>query len=193
MNKQKKDSAAETSEQFIQDQLAELRAGNQEAFGNIVNIYLPRLKSMARIILRSEHDVEDVVQESLFRAYNALDKFRGEAKLSTWLCRIVVNQAKNYVQRKYRKNEILWSDTQEDLLMNIFSVKQAEYGKKDLQESVNFEINQLSNKSKTILLLRLKGLKYSEIAEMQNCSIGTVKSQLARIRNKLKQNMKKYL
>ena len=188
MNKVDTSSPEEMTDRMLEQLLCELYTGNKEVFGCLASYYQPKLKAMARIFLHSEYDVEDVVQESLIRAYNALDKFRGEAKLSTWLCRIVINQAKNHIQQKYRKYEVLWDDNKE---MQAIFEEDGDGGsaEKYLQETVLYEINQLPEKLRKTLLLRLSGLKYSEISEKLNCSIGTVKSQLARARSKLKNKL----
>ena len=85
--------------------LAQLRAGDADAFGLAVQRYGGRMLATARRFLNNEHDAEDAVQEAFASAFRALDKFNGEAMLSTWLYRIVVNAALVQLRSKKRRGE----------------------------------------------------------------------------------------
>ena len=103
MNGQNNNYEHEKSADELKEYIKEFSAGNKDAFDEIVRYQLPQLKNLAKIILNSPHDAEDVVQEALIKAYRSLDRFRGDAKITTWLCRIVINQAKNSLNSNYKR------------------------------------------------------------------------------------------
>lgn len=94
MSNRKKEAVSEIAVQQLQQQLEALRNVSKEAFDFIANFYMSHLKAMAGTVLKSEQDAEDTVQEALIRAYKSLESFRGESRISTWLCRIVLNRPK---------------------------------------------------------------------------------------------------
>lgn len=194
MSNRKKEAVSEIAVQQLQQQLEALRNGSKEAFDFIANFYMPHLKAMAGTVLKSEQDAEDTVQEALIRAYKSLESFRGESRISTWLCRIVLNLAKNRLHDKYHKNEVLLEDLpNKELLEELLPTVPGEYEAVIFRESIFYEISQLPESWRSIVLLRLQGLSYKEIAERRKCSIGTVKSYLSRARRSLKNNLGKYL
>lgn len=194
MSNRKKESVSEIAVQQLQQQLEALRNGSKEAFDFIANFYMPHLKAMAGTVLKSEQDAEDTVQEALIRAYKSLESFRGESRISTWLCRIVLNQAKNRLQDKYHKNVVLLEDLlDKKLLEELLPAVPGEYETEIFRESIFYEISQLPESWRSIILLRLEGLSYQEIADCRKCSVGTVKSYISRARRSLKKNLEKYL
>jgi RNA polymerase sigma-70 factor (ECF subfamily) len=85
--------------------LAQLRAGDEGAFGLVVQRYGGRMLATARRFLNNEHDAQDAVQEAFASAFRALDKFNGDAMLSTWLHRIVVNASLVQLRSRRRRSE----------------------------------------------------------------------------------------
>ena len=194
MGEHKKEAVSEIVVQQLQQQLEALRSGRNEAFDFIAKFYIPHLEAMASTVLKSKQEAEDTVQEALIRAYRSLESFRGESRISTWLCRIVLNQAKNRLHDKYHKNEVLLEDLpNKKLLEELLPTVPGEYEAVIFRESIFYEISQLPESWRSIVLLRLEGLSYREIAERKKCSIGTVKSYLSRARRSLKNNLEKYL
>lgn len=181
------------------------RNGDINAFEAIVSRYYQRLYQTALAILNSHHDAEEVTQDALMKAYRALPGFRGESMLLTWLCRIVINQAHN----KYHWNRRRGSDVnlslsrppepggdqqQEDF--NIPDLRHTPI--RDLQNAelgilLNQEIALLPESLRETMQLRhLQNLSYEEIATMQNCQLGTIKSRLSRGRDMLLKKLKVY-
>ena len=85
--------------------IAQLRAGDQAAFEHVVRTYGGRLLAVTRRIVGTEEDARDVVQDAFMNAFKSLDKFEGNAKLSTWLHRIAVNAALMKLRTRKRKPE----------------------------------------------------------------------------------------
>ena len=128
MNGQNNNYEHEKSADELKEYIKEFSAGNKDAFDEIVRYQLPQLKNLAKIILNSPHDAEDVVQEALIKAYRSLDRFRGDAKITTWLCRIVINQAKNSLNSNYKRKTVFLEDqtNQERLKSAVFGMEEAD-------------------------------------------------------------------
>ena len=177
----------------IQKNIEEFRSGNKEAFNFIAEYYLPKFKAFARTLTNCEHDADDAVQETLIKAYNNLDKFRGEASLSTWFCKILLNQVKT-IYLKQKRFDALVTDYKHCGLIDKFSAAAVQIcNSNDLCRMICCRIRELPPGLRDVLLLWLKGLKYSEIAVTLHCPLGTVKSQLSRARTKLQKLLEQSL
>ena len=167
-----------------------IRAVDKATFNFIVKYYMPKLKAIARNRLDSGMDADDAVQETLILAYRNLEAFRGNALLSSWLCSILINQVNNHYRNRKRWNLLLEDYKSTCISKNYATDRAAEYESADLCSAIYKKISELPVAPRMALLLWLRGLKYSEIAARNNCSIGTVKSQLARARKHLKKLLK---
>jgi len=176
--------------------LARLRAGDNDAFELIVQRYGGRMLATARRFLNNEHDAQDAVQEAFASAFRALDKFNGDAMLSTWLHRIVVNAALVQLRSKRRRGEqplekllprfdqdgewiddpVTWTDATETILE-----------RRDSREMVRRCIERLPEKYRSVLLLRdIEELDTDEAALSLSVTANTVKVRLHRARQALK-------
>ncbi len=178
--------------------VAEFKNGNQEAFDEIVTRHSERLYRTAYALLDSHHDAEEVVQEAFLRAYRALNNFRGDSSVSTWLQRIVTNLSRNKFQWNKRRGSevtrsisgIMKSDSggeYEDILIpdNKLSPER-EMNNRDITEGVSWAISQLPERLRPVVTLRyLHNYSYDEIAKALDCNIGSVKSRLSRSRELL--------
>ena len=191
MNGQNNNYEHEKSADELKEYIKEFSAGNKDAFDEIVRYQLPQLKNLAKIILNSPHDAEDVVQEALIKAYRSLDRFRGDAKITTWLCRIVINQAKNSLNSNYKRKTVFLEDqiNQERLKSAVFGMEEAD-SENASRENLMDAINQLPEKYQSVVKMRLAGLSYNEIAASKNCSAGTIKSQLSRAKKLLREKLR---
>jgi len=194
---------AERSTVAAEDVLVQkARRGDREAFDQLMERHLPKVWGMVWRILRHREDSEDVVQEVFLAAYQALPEFRGEASLSTWLCRIAVTRALNHVDRAAEKMRRA-SQSLED-----FSVRPrnpgaarpglqiADRGPSPLQELEARELarrlseclSRLPPAWRTVIALRdVDSLAYEEISGVLGIALGTVRSRLARARLALRQ------
>lgn len=190
------------TEDDIKILIEEFRNGNQEAFEKLMRIYHPQLLGAARNFTASASDADDVLQDAMLRAFAALPKFRGESQLGTWLYRIVLNCANSFLRKKQR-NYKLQSELQIETA-NLYSGKK--FGKIDYyslhirrimsKESlalVKAEIAKLPSKKQKLLQLHYEQeLSYREISQKLNCSEGTVKAAIHRIKRLLHQKLKEY-
>lgn len=185
--------------------IARVKAGDEEAFDQVIDRYGPRLYQTACAILGSHHDAEEVVQDALVKAYRALPKFRGESQLLTWLCRIVINQAHNkYHWNRRRGSEVNLSlsrppepggdQEQEDFnLPDERHSPERVLANAELGELLIREIDRLPESlHETMVLRHLQHFAYEDIARIQCCRIGTIKSRLSRGRDILLKRLKKY-
>lgn len=166
------------------DLLERARCGDIEAFEQLIlenQNYIYNV--IFRIILKKE-DAMDLTQETLIKAYINLRKFRGNSSFKTWLYRIAVNTAMDYIRKK--------NGIEDELIeMQDFKTPEDIIDKKATREIIMRELNTLQAEYKIILVLRdIEGLSYNEIAEVTNLTLGTVKSRLSRARNILKERLK---
>lgn len=148
-------------------------------------------RTLARI-LGSRENLEDLAQEVFLRLYRALPAFRGEALISTYLYRIVINVAKDELKRKIREEKPLHSISDEDegwneRLAHPSLNAEQELEQREFSEMVNAELEQLSLVEKTVLILyHQEERSYEQIAEVLRMPMGTVRTHLHRGRKKLK-------
>ena len=192
MGKRPQEDQSQDISSNISEYLEEFKSGRTEVFNIIAEYYLPKLRAFACTLMYSKHDVDDAIQETLIRAYKNLNKFRGDAALSTWLCKILLNQVKTEYSKQQRLQN-LQSEYQQSGLPEKFSTAAArECASGDFCQIIHSEIKKLPPAYSKILTLWLNGLTYSEIALHNNCSMGTVKSQLSRARRRLQHQLDKY-
>ncbi|MBE6369716.1 MAG: sigma-70 family RNA polymerase sigma factor [Lentisphaerae bacterium] len=179
------------------------KSGDNSAFEEIVSRYYQRLYQTALAILSSHHDAEEVTQDAFIKAYRALPGFRGESLLLTWLCRIVINQAHNkYHWNRRRGSEVNMSlsrppEPGSDQQQEDFDIPDNRYS--PARELQNIELGSLLDKEirqlpeslrETMRLRHLRNLAYEEIAAIQHCQLGTIKSRLSRGRELLLKRLK---
>ena len=179
-----------SDQNLLDEQLVErVQRGDKNAFNLLVQKYQHKVVNLVARYVNNPGDVPDVAQEAFIKAYRALPTFRGESAFYTWLYRIAVNTAKNYLTSQGRRPPS--SDVEAD---------EAEYygGGEALQEVATPEnlaltdeikrtvftaIEALPEDLRTAITLReMEGLSYEEIAEIMDCPVGTVRSRIFRAR-----------
>lgn len=174
------------------DQLLVERAqhGDKHAFELLVSKYQRKLARLLSRFIRDPAEVEDVAQEAFIKAYRALPSFRGDSAFYTWLYRIGINTAKNYLVAMGRRAPTTTEfDTEEaenfeggELLHDI-NTPESELLTKEIARTVNEAMEALPEELKTAIMLReIEGLSYEDIANIMNCPIGTVRSRIFRAR-----------
>ena len=167
-----------------------VQRGDKRAFDLLVAKYQRKLFRLLSRLIRNPAEIEDVAQEAFIKAYRALPNFRGESAFYTWLYRIAINTAKNYLVAQGRRaptqtetdiedaenfedgDSLRTEDTPDRMLLS-----------KQVAEAVNRAIERLPEELRTAIVLReLEGLSYDEIAMSMNCPIGTVRSRIFRAR-----------
>ncbi len=166
------------------------QAGDKKAFGLLVEKYHRKLGRLLSRMVRDQTEVEDVVQESFIKAYRALHNFRGDSAFYTWLYRIGINTAKNYLVSLGRKPQVLQDVEIEDVEnfeggseMRSMETPETAMATKQIAQTVNDAVAGLPDDLRTAITLReLEGLSYEEIAAIMQCPIGTVRSRIFRAR-----------
>lgn len=167
-----------------------VQSGEQEAFGLLVSKYQRKLLRLVMRFVRDSAEAEDVTQEAFIKAYRALPGFRGESAFYTWLYRIGVNTAKNWLVARGRRmptvSEISTDDTTdigEGGLLRDDATPEQIMMSKQIGETVNAAMDALPEDLRTAIALReIEGLSYEEIAQVMDCPIGTVRSRIFRAR-----------
>ncbi|MFN3628680.1 MAG: RNA polymerase sigma factor RpoE [Casimicrobiaceae bacterium] len=182
------------SDRAIDQELVErVQAGDRKAFDLLVIKYQRKVQRLISRYIRDSGEIDDVTQETFIKAYRALANFRGESAFYTWIYRIAINCAKNYLASPGRRivpASELESDDEEDAesferasgLQDV-ATPDAEYASKQIAETVNRAMAALPEDLRTAVTLReIEGLSYEEIAEAMDCPIGTVRSRIFRAR-----------
>ena len=191
-----------TSDRDIDQQLVErVQRGDKQAFGLLVEKYQRKLGRLLSRFIRDQAEVEDVVQEAFIKAYRALPNFRGESAFYTWLYRIGINTAKNYLvamgRRPQTSNEIEVEDAEnfeDGDELRTMDTPETELMTKEIAKTVQLAIESLPEDLKTAIVLReIEGLSYEEIATMMDCPIGTVRSRIFRAREFIAERLRPLL
>jgi len=167
-----------------------VQAGDQEAFGLLVSKYQRKLLRLVMRFVRDHAEAEDVTQEAFIKAYRALPNFRGESAFYTWLYRIGVNAAKNWLIANGRRMPTVSDISGDDAegiddggLLRDDETPERVLMSKQIGATVNAAMDALPDDLRTAISLReIDGLSYEEIAEVMNCPIGTVRSRIFRAR-----------
>jgi RNA polymerase sigma-70 factor (ECF subfamily) len=164
--------------------------GDKRAFELLVIQYHRKLGRLLSRMVRDPGEVEDVTQEAFIKAYRALPNFRGESAFYTWLYRIAINTAKNYLVALGRRaptttefdNEDAESFDDAEALRDTATPENLLMGR-EVATAVNRAVEALPEDLRTAITLReIEGLSYEEIAGVMDCPIGTVRSRIFRAR-----------
>jgi RNA polymerase sigma-70 factor (ECF subfamily) len=175
----------------IDQQLVErAQRGDKRAFDLLVSKYQRKLGRLLSRFIRDPAEVEDVAQEAFIKAYRALPSFRGDSAFYTWLYRIGINTAKNYLVALGRRAPTVTefdSDEAESFedgeQLRDINTPESMLMSKEIGSTVNAAMEDLPEDLRTAITLReIEGLSYEEIASIMNCPIGTVRSRIFRAR-----------
>ncbi|HAT42875.1 MAG TPA: RNA polymerase sigma factor RpoE [Rheinheimera sp.] len=186
------------SEQELDWQIVQrVQQGDKAAFNLLVRKYQHRLVNLVSRYVSNHGDVADVVQEAFIKAYRAIPGFRGESAFYTWLYRIAVNSAKNYLVATGRKPPSSDVDADEaesyegSEALKVVDSPEKLLLSEEIRQVVFDTIEKLPDELRTAITLReLDGLSYEEIAEVMGCPIGTVRSRIFRARDAIDQQLK---
>ena len=179
------------SDRDIDQQLVErVQRGDKAAFDLLVVQYQRKIFRLLSRLIRDAAEIEDVAQEAFIKAYRALPNFRGDSAFYTWLYRIAINTAKNYLVSQGRRAPTSTQSDVEDAEtfddgdhLRDLNTPDSMLVTKQVGDAVNRAIDQLPEDLRTAIVLReLEGLSYEEIAESMQCPIGTVRSRIFRAR-----------
>lgn len=167
-----------------------IQNGEQQAFTLLVRKYQNRVANILTRYVRSSGDIADVTQEVFIKVYKSLPSFRGDSAFYTWLYRITVNTAKNYLTSQSRRPPASDIDALEaDTYDGSEALKEADSPEsilrsEEIKQVIMNTIDQLPAELKAAITLReLEGMSYEEIAKIEDCPIGTVRSRIFRARD----------
>jgi RNA polymerase sigma-70 factor, ECF subfamily len=186
----------------VDQQLVErAQRGDKTAFELLVAKYQRKLVRLLSRFIRDPTEVEDVAQEAFIKAYRALPSFRGDSAFYTWLYRIGINTAKNYLVAMGRRAPTV-SETEspdsesseESGQVPDYNTPEHELMSRQIAETVNRAVEDLPEELRTAITLReLEGLSYEDIAGIMNCPIGTVRSRIFRAREAIAEKLRPQL
>ena len=190
------------SDRELDQQLVErAQRGDKHAFELLVSKYQRKLGRLLTRFIRDPAEVEDVCQEAFIKAYRALPSFRGDSAIYTWLYRIGINTAKNYLVAMGRRAPTSTEfDTEEaenfedaDQLRDI-NTPESLMMTRQIGDTVNESMAQLPEDLRTAITLReIEGMSYEDIAVIMNCPIGTVRSRIFRAREAISEKLRPLL
>ena len=170
-----------------QQLVVRVQKGDKRAFDLLVLKYQYKVHAIVARFIRDSEEVRDVVQEAFIKAYRALPKFRGDSQFYTWLYRIAVNTAKNYLVARSRRppsSDVDLDDAEyysgSDQLKDHSSPENQLF-RDQLEVAINQAIVELPEDLRTAVTLReYEGLSYEDIAAVMDCPVGTIRSRIFR-------------
>ncbi len=191
------------SDREVDQQIVErVQRGDKQAFDLLVVKYQRKLARLISQFIRDSGEVEDVTQEAFIKAYRALPSFRGDSAFYTWLYRIGINTAKNFLVSQGRRaptnTQSFDSEDAENFdeggNLRELNTPESELMSKQIAQTVNLTLDKLPEELRTAIILReIEGLSYEEIANVMNCPIGTVRSRIFRAREAISEELRPLL
>jgi len=166
--------------------VAEVRAGNVAAFDQLVIKYRERIYAIIYNLTSNREDASDLTQDAFIRAFQSINRFGGQSSFFTWLYRIAVNGARTHLRKNRLRTFFSIEQASEEEKtpewLNMLAVEagaEKEVFARDLRQRLNESFQKLSIKHRTVItLFEIDGLSHAEIAEIMECTEGTVRSRL---------------
>jgi len=182
-------SHTKNSEQLDEDLVLRVQQGDKSAFDFLVIKYQHKIIQLVNRYVKDPSEAQDVAQEAFIKAYRALGNFRGDSAFYTWLYRIAINTAKNYLVSRSRRSSDYQVDIQDaEALENAPQLQGMETPERlllnqEIIDTIKTVIEKLPDEMRTAIMLReFEGMSYEEIAETMDCPVGTVRSRIFRAR-----------
>lgn len=179
----------DASEHVDQDLVLRVQQGDKRAFDLLVIKYQHRIIQLVNRYVKDPSEAQDIAQEAFIKAYRALSDFRGDSAFYTWLYRIAINTAKNFLVARARRSgdveldiqeaeqvenapQLQGMDTPEQLVLND-----------EILRTINAAIDALPEDMRMAIMMReIDGMSYEDIAQIMDCPVGTIRSRLFRAR-----------
>jgi len=179
----------------------QVQAGDVAAFDRLILKYRERLYSVIYNMTANREDAADLAQDAFIKAFQSINRFQGQSTFFTWLYRIAVNSTvthlrKNRLRTFFSLEKITEEDKSSEIIAALTDQSGAARGAfvKELQEKLNEALQKLSINHRTVVtLFEIDGLSHAEIAEIMNCSVGTVRSRLHYAKQLLQAELQSYL
>ena len=190
-----------TERDIDRELVARAQRGDKRAFGLLVEKYQRKLARLLSRFVRDPAEVEDVTQEAFIKAYRALPGFRGDSAFYTWLYRIGINTAKNYLMALGRRaptsTEVEAEEAegyQDAEQLRDINTPESVLLSNEIAATVNATIAELPEELRTAIQLReIEGMSYEDIARIMDCPIGTVRSRIFRAREAIADRLRPLL
>jgi RNA polymerase sigma-70 factor (ECF subfamily) len=170
--------------------------GDVEAFNELVNRHHTKIYGLAYRMLGNAEDAEDATQETFLEAYKSIKTFRFQSQFGTWLYSIGLNTCNQYIRKAKSRNRMLEAYTEDTAAQGMTEERKVPERmaiKAEQSQVVQAAIDRLPPKQREVVTLYyMQHLKYKEIAEILNCSLGTVASRLNKAMQNLKTKLEKY-
>jgi len=177
-----------------------VQKGDKHAFDLLINKYQHRIVSLVARYVNDHAEALDVAQEAFIKAYRALGNFRGDSAFYTWLYRIAINTAKNWLVAQKRRppaSDVDATDAEQydvDSRLKDKGTPENELLREEIRQTVYRSIAELPEDLRTAIVLReMEGMSYEEIATAMECPIGTVRSRIFRAREAIDEQLKPLL
>jgi RNA polymerase sigma-70 factor (ECF subfamily) len=189
---------ARMSEAQVDQLLVErVQKGDKQAFDLLISKYQHRIISLVARYVSDQTEALDVAQEAFIKAYRAIDRFRGDSAFYTWLYRIAINTAKNWLVARKRRppaTDIDAADAEQynmDSRLKEQGTPENELMREEIKRTVFDTISALPDDLRTAIMLReMEGMSYEDIAVTMECPIGTVRSRIFRAREAIDEKLK---
>lgn len=194
-------SPAVSDREIDRQLVARAQGGDKRAFNLLVEKYQRKLARLLSRFIRDPAEVEDVTQEAFIKAYRALPAFRGDSAFYTWLYRIGINTAKNYLMAMGRRaptsTEIEAEEAEgfeEGEQLRDINTPESVLLSNEIAKTVNETIERLPEELRTAIQMReIEGMSYEDIAKAMDCPIGTVRSRIFRAREAIAEQLRPLL
>jgi RNA polymerase sigma-70 factor (ECF subfamily) len=177
--------------------VAQAKAGDQNAFSELVNRYERKIYRLAKNITRNDEDAEDVLQDAFLKAYTHLDNFKGDSKFYTWIVRIAVNEALMRLRKRKTDRSVPLDEPVElgeETVAREIAVwddnPEQQYSQEEWRRILDEAVESLKPDFRTVFVLRdIEELSTEETAETLGISVPAVKSRLLRARLALRERL----
>ena len=191
---------AGTSDQIDKELVLRVQHGDRKAFDSLVQKYQHKIIMLVNRYVKDPYEAQDIAQEAFIKAYRALGNFRGDSAFYTWLYRIAINTAKNYlVSRARRSSEYTVDVLEAEQVMNAQQLQGMDTPEQELINEeiivvIKSAIDGLPEEMRTAIMLReFEGMSYEEISQAMDCPVGTVRSRIFRAREAIDVKLKPLL
>lgn len=199
-NKQEVEQPRMSEAEVDQLLVERVQKGDKRAFDLLIKKYQHRIVSLVSRYVADQHEAMDVAQEAFIKAYRAIDRFRGDSAFYTWLYRIAINTAKNWLVARKRRPPAFDIDASDAEQYDIESrlkeqgTPENELLREEIKTTVYDTIAGLPDDLRTAIMLReIEGMSYEDIAVTMDCPIGTVRSRIFRAREAIDVKLKPLL
>jgi RNA polymerase sigma-70 factor, ECF subfamily len=182
-------SHTRTSEQLDEDLVLRVQQGDKSAYDLLVIKYQHKIIQLVNRYVKDPSEAQDVAQEAFIKAYRALPSFRGDSAFYTWLYRIAINTAKNFLVSRARRSSDYQVDIQDaeqiDNAPQLHGLQtpERELLNEEIIATIHQAIEKLPEEMRIAIMLReFEGMSYEEIAQAMDCPVGTVRSRIFRAR-----------